>query len=127
MHKGSAIKAGVYELYRLVEASCHESRAGEVSIKINGKQHNSMENDDEMHVKQSLLSPTALNKVPSATATRTKHQQKVKNPIMFGELPLVGDWREDKDTNKEEDKVMGCVFSLVQRFKYACQNARCYL
>jgi hypothetical protein len=46
---------------------------------------------------------------------------------MFGELPVVGDWREDKDTNKEEDKVMGCVFSLVQRFKYACQNARCYL
>lgn len=86
-----------------------------------------METDDEMHVKQSLLSPTALNKVPSATATRTKHQQKVKNPIMFGELPVVGDWREDKDTNKEEDKVMGCVFSLVQRFKYACQNARCYL
>ncbi|TIA57495.1 hypothetical protein D6C77_06136 [Aureobasidium pullulans] len=105
MSKGSAIKAGVYELYRLVEASCHESRAGEVSIKINGKQHNSMENDDEMHVKQSLLSPTALNKVPSATATRTKHQQKVKNPIMFGELPVVGDWREDKDTNKEEDKI----------------------
>ena len=86
-----------------------------------------MENDDEMHDKQSLLSPMALNKVPSATATRTKHQQKVENPIKLGELAVVGDWREDKNTNKEEDKVMGCVFSLVQRFKHACQNARCYL
>ncbi|OBW69641.1 MAG: Uncharacterized protein AUREO_003130 [Aureobasidium pullulans] len=109
----SAIEAGVDELYRLIEASCHKSRTGKVNAKINGKQHTSMDDDDEMHGEQSLLSPKELNDTSSATATATatatpaKYQHKMKTPVKFGELAVVGGRRGNKDEDEDVDMDMG--------------------
>lgn len=109
----SAIEAGVDELYRLIEASCHKSRTGKVNAKINGKQHTSMDDDDEMHGEQSLLSPKELNDTSSAaatvtaTATPAKYQHKMKTPVKFGELAVVGGRRGNKDEDEDVDMDMG--------------------